>query len=192
MPKKPQSGAQTAAQQQGSFLDSMPKKPQVRATNHAHAAGGKGVAWDVEDPSQGHREGLDWDNYVATSVERNTYEFNLFLHWELKEGLAPFTPRIDPVLQRLREWCAHLLPCGKTNTDASRNKKRWFQSRAETAAHQQRNFLGLDAKGAQGKYELDGSEAGHSCNDKGHGVAVPASEPANAAHRPLLTLGLKD
>ncbi|KAI9531459.1 hypothetical protein NQZ68_040776 [Dissostichus eleginoides] len=79
MPKKPQSGAQTAAQQQGSFLDSMPKKPQVRATNHAHAAGGKGVAWDVEDPSQGHREGLDWDNYVATSVERNTYEFNLFL-----------------------------------------------------------------------------------------------------------------
>ncbi|KAK1875556.1 Transcriptional activator protein ExaE [Dissostichus eleginoides] len=26
---------------------------------------GKGVAWDVEDPSQGHREGLDWDNYVA-------------------------------------------------------------------------------------------------------------------------------
>ncbi|KAI9531468.1 hypothetical protein NQZ68_040785 [Dissostichus eleginoides] len=156
----------------------MPKKPQVRATNHAHAAGGKGVAWDVEDPSQGHREGLDWDNYVA--------------HWELKEGLAPFTPRIDPVLQRLREWCAHLLPCGKTNTDASRNKKRWFQSRAETAAHQQRNCFGLDAKGAQGKYELDGSEAGHSCNNKGHGVAVPASEPANAAHRPLLTLGLKD
>ncbi|KAI9531450.1 hypothetical protein NQZ68_040767 [Dissostichus eleginoides] len=213
MPKKPQSGAQTAAQQQGSFLDSMPKKPQVKATNHAHAAGGKGVAWDVEDPSQGHREGLDWDNYVATSVERNTYEFNLFLvgsavwlsvlslgktrqdkkrHWELKEGLAPFTPRIDPVLQRLRERCAHLLPCGKTNTDASRNKKRWFQSRAETAAHQQRNFLGLDAKGAKGKYELDGSEAGHCCNDKGHGVAVPASEPANAAHRPLLTLGLKD
>ncbi|KAI9531464.1 hypothetical protein NQZ68_040781 [Dissostichus eleginoides] len=192
MPKKPQSGAQTAAQQQGSFLDSMPKKPQVRATNHAHAAGGKGVAWDVEDPSQGHREGLDWDNYVATSVERNTYEFNLFLHWELKEGLAPFTPRIDPVLQRLRERCAHLLPCGKTNTDASRNKKRWFQSRAETAAHQQRNFLGLDAKGAKGKYELDGSEAGDCCNDKGHGVAVPASEPANAAHRPLLTLGLKD
>ncbi|KAI9531441.1 hypothetical protein NQZ68_040758 [Dissostichus eleginoides] len=45
---------------------------------------------------------------------------------------------------------------------------------------------------ALGKYELDGSEAGHSCNDKGHGVAVPASEPANAAHRPLLTLGLKD
>ncbi|KAI9531435.1 hypothetical protein NQZ68_040752 [Dissostichus eleginoides] len=97
------------------------------------AAGGKGVAWDVEDPSQGHREGLDWDNYVATSVERNTYEFNLFLHWELKEGLAPFTPRIDPVLQRLRARCAHLLPCGKTNTDASRNKKRWFQLRAETA-----------------------------------------------------------
>ncbi|KAK1875552.1 Acidic mammalian chitinase [Dissostichus eleginoides] len=28
-------------------------------------AGGKGVAWDVEDPSQGHREGLDWDNYVG-------------------------------------------------------------------------------------------------------------------------------
>ncbi|KAI9531444.1 hypothetical protein NQZ68_040761 [Dissostichus eleginoides] len=142
------------------------------------AAGGKGVAWDVEDPSQGHREGLDWDNYVA--------------HWELKEGLAPFTPRIDLVLQRLRERCAHLLPCGKTNTDASRNKKRWFQSRAETAAHQQRNFFGLDAKGAKGKYELDWSEAGDSCNDKGHGVAVPASEPANAAHRPLLTLGLKD
>ncbi|KAI9531438.1 hypothetical protein NQZ68_040755 [Dissostichus eleginoides] len=99
------------------------------------AAGGKGVAWDVEDPSQGHREGLDWDNYIA--------------HWELKEGLASFTPRIDLVLQRLRERCAHLLPCGKTNTDASRNIKRWFQSRAETAAHQQRNFFGLDAKGAK-------------------------------------------
>jgi len=39
-----------------------------------------------------------------------------------------------------------------------------------------------------GKYELDGSEAGDSCNDKGHGVAVPASEPANAAHQPHLTL----
>ncbi|KAI9531432.1 hypothetical protein NQZ68_040749 [Dissostichus eleginoides] len=46
--------------------------------------------------------------------------------------------------------------------------------------------------GSHGKYELDWSEAGDSCNDKGHGVAVPASEPANAAHRPLLTLGLKD
>ncbi|KAI9531431.1 hypothetical protein NQZ68_040748 [Dissostichus eleginoides] len=71
-------------------------------------------------------------------------------HWELKEGLAPFTPRIDPVLQRLRERCAHLLPCGKTNTDASRNKKRGFQSRAETAAHQQQNIFGIDAKGAKG------------------------------------------
>ncbi|KAI9531448.1 hypothetical protein NQZ68_040765 [Dissostichus eleginoides] len=119
----------------------MPKKPQVRATNHAHAA--------LAQLGERVWPGM-WK--IQTSVERNTYEFNLFLvgsavwlsilscerqdkkrHWELKDELAPFTPLIDLVLQSLWERCAHLLPCGKTNTDASRNKKRWSQSRAETA-----------------------------------------------------------
>ncbi|KAI9531433.1 hypothetical protein NQZ68_040750 [Dissostichus eleginoides] len=108
MPKKPQSGAQTAAQQQGSFLDSMPKKPQVRATNHAHAALaqlGERVwpgMWKIQVRVTARvwtgtttllsvlEDGLN--NYsgfsskrisqsllLKTSVERNTYEFNLFL-----------------------------------------------------------------------------------------------------------------
>ncbi|KAI9531440.1 hypothetical protein NQZ68_040757 [Dissostichus eleginoides] len=68
MSKKPQSGAQTAAQQQGSFLDSMPKKPQVRATSHAHAA--------LAQLGERVWPGM-WK--IQTSVERNTYEFNLFL-----------------------------------------------------------------------------------------------------------------
>ncbi|KAI9531469.1 hypothetical protein NQZ68_040786 [Dissostichus eleginoides] len=83
--------------------------------------------------------------HVGLSIRTGSMEQSGRVHWELKEGLAPFTPRIDPVLQRLRERCAHLLPCGKTNTDASRNKKRWF-SRGQKLHTQQRNFLGLDAR----------------------------------------------
>ncbi|KAI9531445.1 hypothetical protein NQZ68_040762 [Dissostichus eleginoides] len=123
MSKKPQSGAQTAAQQQGSFLDSMPKKPQVRATSHAHAA------------------------------------------------LAQLEERVWPGMWKIQVRVTARVWTGTTT----------LLSVLEDGLH---NY--------SGKYELDWSEAGHSCNDKGHGVAVPASEPANAAHRPLLTLGLKD
>ncbi|KAI9522407.1 hypothetical protein NQZ68_036323 [Dissostichus eleginoides] len=51
-------------------------------------------------------------------------------------------------------------------------------------------FAGVSIAGVQwpslvlGKYELDGSEAGESCDDKRHCMAVPASELANAAHQP--------
>ncbi|KAI9531442.1 hypothetical protein NQZ68_040759 [Dissostichus eleginoides] len=185
----------------------MPKKPQVRATNHAHAALaqlGERV-WPGMWKIQVRVTARVWTG-TTTLVSVLEDGLNNYSGFSSKRiSLSPFTKdfrgeahlRVKPVFGRLGRL-AERSEFVKDKTRLGLGSTQ-LHSASVTPGQKSRTKTGGDcatspspAANVKGKYELDGSEAGDSCNDKGHGVAVPASEPANAAHRPLLTLGLKD